>query len=73
MSKFWKINQAAWINKFKLLNVKISPDQVNVIIMKSGLKIQFHCYCNLEKLAVDVLFEIVTNHEIKLINDWYLI
>ena len=73
MNKIWKINQASGIEKFKLSNVKISPNQGNVIIISSGLKIQFHCYCNLEKSVVDVSFEILTNHEIKLINDLYLI
>jgi lipopolysaccharide transport system ATP-binding protein len=73
VSKVWKINQAPGTDKFKFLSVKISPNQGNVISISSGIKIQFHCYCNLERSAVDISFEILTNDEIKLINDWYLI
>ena len=73
INKVWKFEEAPGSSKFKFLSIRISPSKGDIISISSGFKIEFLCYCNLEKSAVDISFEIFSNDEIKLIHDGHLI
>nr|MBC8555456.1 ABC transporter ATP-binding protein [Candidatus Brocadiales bacterium] len=69
----WNIKDAPGGERLKILGVKINPAKGDLITVASGILFEFECFTTLEKSAVDVSFEILTNEGVRLTKNGYLI